>query len=131
MKRLTWIQGAEIAVGELAAVPSNLFEAFALAVKIAAERHAENFGVVESSKVHAEKFRQIAALRDRLLKEISSAYTADDLTIGMVGSDGRGAITLKISGGAVSLGPVESLGERLINWLCNHPEAVKQLRKEG
>ena len=116
LRRLNHLLTAD-ALAELGAVGSSSFELFALAVQIAGERHAEDFGTCEDSAAHAQRLVELALRRDDLFGRMTTEFTADDLLIGEADSRGMALVSFRLSGGAVPLGPRHNAGERLLNWM--------------
>lgn len=112
----------EEVTAELAAFSANPYMLFAVAVLVATEKHPDCFGTVEDANAHTEKFRQIKALREDLFARIAKEYTPEDIQVGNITSKGMAYITFKVSNSEVPIAPFDNAGERLVNWLMDHPE---------
>jgi hypothetical protein len=112
-------------IGELAAIGSNTLELFAAAAVATARDHPEVFGEGESTAGIEARVGELARKRDELFGCISRAITGADLLITDPDKDGRARVSLQITDGAVTLHPVESLGERLIGWSMASERSAK------
>ena len=121
LRRLRWL-GTEDLDQEFAALQTDLFTLFALAVKKIARDHPRSFGTIESWSDHVAHLKELEAKRDRLYKEIEEAYTSADLTFDDPDSSGRSKVSFKFTDGAVSLGTYT--GRRLTEWGASHPEGI-------
>lgn len=107
------------ALAELAALRSSIFELAALAVLIATSEHPDDFGTNESLADHEKHLVALRLRIEELDRAIATAYTADDILIGKPDDKGNSRVTFKLSDGAVTVGPEESAGERLANWMVS------------
>jgi len=124
-RKLTWLVHGSVdeLYAELARVGSDIFELFALAVRDATRQFPEAFGSIEDIDQHEKRLKALAAERAELFAQIETSYTPADLQIGALDKRGNAPVTFAISGGEVPLGPQS--GERLVNWLRSHPEALR------
>jgi hypothetical protein len=103
------------ALSEIVMLDSSTFEVFALAVLIATERHPEAFGNCTDIEAYEARIVALTLERDALYEKIERQYTADDLLIAEADKHGKAAVSFKITGSAVPLGP--QAGERLVAWM--------------
>lgn len=103
-------------VAELAAIGSNTIELFAAAALIAAEETPEAFGEAESTAAIETRVGELARQRDEIFARIPREVAASDLHFSDFDKEGRARISLTMTNGAVVLHPMETLGERLVNW---------------
>jgi hypothetical protein len=63
------------------------------------------------------KLDSLKAQRAELFQRISESFEADDLVVSDIKADGRALVTMALAPGRVTLGPLHTLGERLVNHL--------------
>lgn len=122
IRRLTWLGNSEVAIAELSAFGSGLFELFALAVRNVAQKNPEVFGEHEDLDAHKREFEDTKARYESILQKIESSYAPTDLLIGRAAEDGTARVSFKVTGGEITIG--RGCGERLMNWLTVRPEAL-------
>lgn len=114
--------GVLVECGLLPGRPSVLDLVAAAAVE-AVRVAPDSFGFSESKK--AEQ-RALGAKRDELAKEISEAWTPEDLDfVEIPNSNGLCKVAFKCSGGAVTINPKADCGARLIRHLADRPELAR------
>lgn len=121
------VLGRDEAAAELAVVGSHVMEAFAIAVENAAQQWPDAFGTATSSEGWKRDYAAALARRDEFRQRIPEDVTAADIDFGSLRPDGSTVPTLKISGGSVTLGPRENLGERVVNWVCGQADVLRAL----
>lgn len=93
-------------------------ELFCVAVLIQADRQPECFGECTDSAAHSAEVARLTKRQSALQTQISKAWRAEDIDIEpLPGPDHACSVTVKLSHGAVPLGPIDNLGERLVGHL--------------
>jgi len=94
----------------------NSLALFALASKRVGERspNAVNFGRCTDYREHQKKVEALQARCDELRQRLETEYGGDDLSMSAPAPGGLCVVTVKVTGGAVVLGP--NLAERLVSW---------------
>lgn len=103
----------------------------AVAVLRFSDKNPVSFGQCTDYQRASSRLKELQAKRASLFSEIERGYGAEDLLIEPIHNGGLAKVSLKFSGGEVSLGPIHSLGERTCAWLMAHPESVAALEKGG
>jgi hypothetical protein len=98
----------------LLALGSGVMEAFALCAVRLAKTHPEIFGRCENLHEQEQKLMDLTLRRDEFYRRLETEYSGDDVDLGKPDGEGRAAATLKMTAGAVPLGP--NLGERVVSW---------------
>jgi hypothetical protein len=104
---------------ELAELGHNLWTAWVIAVENARERHPEVFGIVADPLAWQHKLDNLKVQRAELFQRISESFEADDLVVSDIKPDGRALVIMVLAPGKVTLGPLHTLGERLVNHLLS------------
>lgn len=123
LNRIRYLGSDEVA-GVMGGHQTNYFEMFALAVKICGDRHPEAFGTIENWPAYQAQVRHIRDTVAAMNVMITTEVKGSDLHI-VDGGNGTARVTFTLSDGEVSLYPVKDAGERLVNWVLNHPGTVK------
>jgi hypothetical protein len=113
------VPARDAARAELQEAGFSLWEAWALALQDCQARYPHAFGTVRDPQAWRATLDELSAKRDELFTRISSGYYPDDIQIQHVRDDGYALISFALSEGAVTLGPVDSAGERLVNFLLS------------
>lgn len=108
----------------MATVRSNYFEMFAVAVKQCADKYPECFGTLDNYGVYQERVTRLREKCTALNKRIAKECHGDDLDVRDAGR-GMAIVSFAMTGGEIPLYPVTDAGERLVDWVLNHPEALK------
>ena len=98
----------------LIAMRSSLIEAFALAARNVARTTPEAFGECEDARAGEQELIELTLKRDQLFERLEKEFSASDLDFSEPDSQGNSRVTLKVSNGAIPIGP--RLGERLVHW---------------
>jgi len=120
LRRLSYfLEKDGIALAELSASGNNLFELFACAAWICAEKYPDAFGVSESTRGTERKIQVLSVRRDELDKRLSSCdIPAEEIINDEPDREGRVKPMFKLGGGKVPVYPRENCGERLANHLA-------------
>jgi hypothetical protein len=112
---------SELAV--IKATPQGLWAAAASWVSM---KHPEVFGEVRDFDAHMARLDALKARQQELFKLVETSFTADDVmfleTSDLMHNEGYTRMGFKCTGGAVALG--RDAGQRLVDWLLAHPEAI-------
>jgi len=108
----------DYAASELSLLGASSLELFALAGQIAAEKHPDAFGTVESSEDLQRRMQELKAKRDELYQRIATEFTPADLMYDSLDASGRARVSFTMTNGAVPIYPVQTAGERLVGWLA-------------
>jgi hypothetical protein len=125
LRRLNFLLTAD-ALAELAALGFSSFELFAVCAQVAAEKYPQDFGTCEDTQAHEKRVLELTLHRDELFARIANEYSADDIVIEDPDGEGRARVTFRISDGKVTVGPKQSAGERLVNWLLSQASVEKR-----
>lgn len=103
------------ALVELPVLGCDLFQLFAVAVLIAAQRWPERFGKLDSWEKHQARVKELERQRDEAFEALEMGYEVQDLIFhGDADKEGRSRVTFKLAEGAVHVGP--DAAERLVRW---------------
>jgi hypothetical protein len=102
----------------------SLLELFALAVKNTVSSHGQGSGMHVESQAYNKQWRAAEAQLKNLQDRIAREWSIEDVHLSRNRETGRVRLTFKITSGAVEVHPLESAGERLMNWLEGHPDAL-------
>lgn len=98
---------------------ANDYEAFALAIQIAAEKHPTAFGAVDDLEAHKMHVAEVTHRWEEMKAALPAAVTAQDMTISDVDAHGRALVALRL--GAIPL--TKTWPEELMGFLDADPEA--------
>jgi hypothetical protein len=117
---------------ELGELGHNLFwTVWAIAVENAREKHPEVFGLVADPIAWQYRLDALKVQLVELYQKISESFEADDLVVPDIKPDGRALVTMALAPGRVPLGPLHTLGERLVNYLLREdPEKWGRSKSE-
>ncbi len=117
---------------ELAEVGHNLWTAWAIALENARERHPEVFGLVADPIAWQHRLDTLKVQRAELFQKIAESFESDDLAVSDIKPDGRALVTMALAPGRVPLGPLHTLGERLVNHLLREdPQQWAETKSEA
>ncbi|MGI8426314.1 MAG: hypothetical protein ACR2M4_06890 [Actinomycetota bacterium] len=114
--RMYWNQKDQ-AVLELGGHAEKLFLLWVIAAELAYQQNADVFGGVEDLAAHKGKLAELEAKRKELYTKFPSTWAHGDLHIGRITSDGAALITFAKAPGEAPVHPLETAGERLIEFL--------------
>jgi hypothetical protein len=102
---------------ELGGHPEKLFLLWTIAADLAYQQNPDVFGTVEDLAAHKARIAELEAKRKELHKRFPSTWAHGDLHIGRITSDGAALITFAKAPGEVPVHPLETAGERLVEYL--------------
>jgi hypothetical protein len=103
----------------LLALGSGCMEAFALSAVRLAKTNPATFGRCENLREQEQRLLALTLRRDELFARLEREYSGEDIDLGKPDGQGNARASLKVSGGAVPLGP--NLGERAVAWFLSQP----------